>query len=252
MRLRLCAELHNGLQARYRLAFKKGCRLHCMGSNGEKMKIALLGAAGNIGAEIRQEALRRGHQVTAIVRTATRIPLEANLFVAVGDAYDEGGIAEIVSGHDAFVSAFSPDRSEPLAGKPDRLRQSHKAIIGGAQRSGVKRLVLVGGVGSLWAKPGVLVVDSDEYPLENRGPTLANAEILNGLSKSDNGLDWTYVSPPRRIEAGERTGRFRLGLDDLLRDENGESRISRADFAIAIIDELEKPAHLRRRFTVAY
>jgi uncharacterized protein len=216
------------------------------------MKIALLGAAGNIGTEIRKEALGRGHRVTAIVRTASRLAEELDQSVVVGDAYDRDGLSRIVSGHDAFISAFSPDRSEPLENKPLRLREAHRSIIGAAQASRVKRFILVGGVGSLWYEPGVLVVDSPGYPQTNRANTLANIEILNRLREDDHGLDWTYVSPPRVIEAGERTGRFRMGRDDLLRDENSVSRISRADFALAVIDELEKPAHIRGRFTVGY
>ncbi|MCE7796142.1 NAD(P)H-binding protein [Sphingobium sufflavum] len=216
------------------------------------MSIALLGAAGRIGSEIRQEALRRGHDVTAIVRTPGRIEAADGLSEAVADAYDADSIAAALAGQEALISAFSPDPSEPIEGKPERLRQSHAAILAGARKAGVKRVILVGGVGSLWAAPGLLVVDSPEYPQANRGHTLANIEILRGLREEGDDLDWTYVSPPRRIEAGERTGIFRLSKNDLLRDDAGESRISRADFAIAVIDELEKGAHVRGRFTVAY
>jgi putative NADH-flavin reductase len=216
------------------------------------IKLALLGATGNLGTEIRKEALARGHQVTAIVRSQSRLAAQANLSVVAGDAYDETGLVGVLRGHDAFISAFSPDRAEPIEDKPNRLRQSHRAIIGAAKRSGVKRFILVGGVGSLWYAPGVLVVDAPEYGHANRGPTLANKEILEWLKTEDHGLDWTYISPPRIIEAGERTGHFRLGLDDLVRDDKGLSRISRADFAIAAVDELENPAHLRKRFTIAY
>ena len=215
-------------------------------------KLALLGATGNIGAEIRKEALARGHQVTAIVRSKSRLAEEPNLSVVEGDAYDEAGLSAIIAGHDVFISAFSPDRGEPLEGKPDRLRQSHRAIVAAARSSKVKRFLLVGGVGSLWAAPDVLVVESQEYGHANRGPTLANKEILDELRQDQTGLVWTYVSPPRIIEAGDRTGKFRIGQDDLLRDPDGVSRISRADFAIAILDELERAAQLRRRFTVAY
>jgi putative NADH-flavin reductase len=214
--------------------------------------IALLGAAGRIGAEIREEALRRGHRVTALVRGAGRIALADKLDEAVVDAYDAGSIARAVAEHDAFISAFSPDPAEPAEGKPERLRQAHAAILAGVRQAGVKRVILVGGVGSLWAQEGVLVVDSEEYGTANRGPTLANLEIFNGLKADGNDLDWTYVSPPRRIEAGERTGVFRLGEDHLLRDEQGVSRISRADFAIALLDALENNAFVQKRFTVAY
>lgn len=214
--------------------------------------IALLGAAGRIGSEIREEALRRGHKVTALVRGPGRVETAPGLGVAVADAYDPGSLARGMAWHDVFISAFSPDPGEPPAGKPDRLRQSHTAILEAVRQAGVKRVLLVGGVGSLWAEPGVLVVDSEEYGNANRGPTLANLEVLDGLKADGHDLDWTYISPPRRIEAGERTGVFRLGQDDLLRDADGVSRISRADFAIAVLDELDRNAFVRRRFTVAY
>jgi len=215
-------------------------------------KIALLGAAGRIGSEIREEALRRGHSVTALVRSGGRIVPEPGLEEAVVDAYDAASIAGAVAGHDLFVSAFSPDPGEPIEGKPERLRQAHDAILEGVRRSGVTRAILVGGVGSLWASPGVLVVDSPEYPQQNRAHTLANIAILHGLRAEGDDLEWTYVSPPRRVEAGPRTGVFRISGDDLLRDAEGESRISRADFAIAVLDEAENNAHVRSRFTAAY
>ncbi|HZU64656.1 MAG TPA: NAD(P)H-binding protein [Novosphingobium sp.] len=214
--------------------------------------IALLGAAGRIGSEIREEALRRGHQVTALVRHPGRLPPAPGLTESVVDAYDAAALATAIAGHDALVSAFSPDPAEPFETKPARLREAHKAILDGARRAGVARVILVGGVGSLWAAPGLRVVDSAEYGTANRGPTLANIEILQGLIDAGGDLEWSYVSPPRRIEAGARTGLFRLGSDDLLRDADGESRISRADFAIAVIDELEQRAHIRQRFTAAY
>ncbi|WP_206239189.1 NAD(P)-dependent oxidoreductase [Novosphingobium terrae] len=214
--------------------------------------IALLGAAGRIGSAIREEALARGHQVTALVRSAGRVDPAPDLTELVVDAYDAASVARGVAGHDAVISAFSPDPNEPFESKPERLRQAHAAILDGVRKGGVKRLILVGGVGSLWAEPGVLVVESEEYGTANRGPTLANIAILDGLKTHGHDLDWTYVSPPRRIEAGERTGVFRLGQDDLLRDAEGISRISRADFAIALLDELEANAFIQRRFTVAY
>lgn len=216
------------------------------------MKIALLGAAGRIGSEIREEALRRGHEVTAIVRSTGRLEEKPGLAVVVADAYDAASLASAIAGHDVFVSAFSPDPAEPLKGKPARLKQAHAAILDGVRASGVRRVLLVGGQGSLWTSPGVLVIDAPDYPAEKRPHSVANVEIYRDLAIHHNDLDWTYVSPPGRIDAGERTGTFRTALDEFLRDENGVSFISRADFAIAIVDELENEAHIRRRFTVAY
>jgi uncharacterized protein len=216
------------------------------------MSIALLGAAGRIGSQILNEALTRGHEVTALVRSPDRLAPRPGLSQRVVDAYDAASLAAALRGHDAFISAFSPDPAEPFEGKPERLRQAHKAILDGVRQAGVARVLLVGGVGSLWAAPGIRVVDSEEYGTANRGPTLANIDILEGLRADGQDLAWTYFSPPRKIEGGERTGVFRLGHDDLLRNAQGESRISREDFAVAVIDELERGAHIRQRLTAAY
>jgi uncharacterized protein len=158
--------------------------------DGELMTIALLGAAGRIGAEILEEALRRGHEVVAVVRSPGRIEERPGLKVVVADAYDANGLAAAISGYDAFISAFSPDPNEPFEGKPERLRQSHEAILTAVRRAEIGRVILVGGVGSLWAEPGVLVVDSEEYGNHNAGPTRANLTILEGLRADGGDLDW--------------------------------------------------------------
>ncbi len=132
------------------------------------------------------------------------------------------------------------------------IKAAHEALFAGALKAGVKRVIVVGGVGSLEASPGVDVVDSDFYPVEHKAHTLRNREILRGLKRGEYDLDWTYVSPPLDIKAGPRTGSFRLGDDKLLRDDKGESRISEADFAIAILDALEQGKAIRQRFTAAY
>jgi putative NADH-flavin reductase len=214
--------------------------------------IAILGATGNVGREILAEALARGHSVTALVRDLSRLTPGDNLKIVQANAYDEDEIARAITGHDVFISAFSPVRGLPNEERAVLVERAHQSIIGGAKRAGIGRFITVGGVGSLQASPGVDVVDSPDYPSTHRLPTLVNREILRALRRDETGFAWTYVSPPRIIEAGERTGKFRLGLDQLLRDENGVSRISEADFAIAILDEVENPVHIRKRFTVAY
>ena len=216
------------------------------------MSIALFGATGNIGREIRAEALRRGKRVTAVVHNRP-LPSEPNLVSVKGDIADEDDVAKIASGHDAVISAYSPGlRSYTAEDAAVLIEAAHRALFAGAAKAGVKRVIVVGGVGSLEASPGVDVVDSDFYPKEHKAHTLRNREILRGLRRGDYDLDWTYVSPPLEIKTGERTGKFRLGDDKLLRDEAGNSRISEADFAIAIIDELDKGQAIRKRFTVAY
>lgn len=216
------------------------------------MSIVVFGASGNIGGNIRKEALSRGHRVTAVTHSS---PVEAapNLVSLTADLASPDDVARIVAGHDAVISAYSPGLRKYSADEAAELiRRAHDSLFEGVKRAGVKRLIIVGGVGSLEASPGVDVVDSDFYPTDHKAHTLRNREILRSLKRGEHDLDWSYVSPPLNIKAGERTGRFRLGGDQLLRDANGESRISEADFAIAIIDALDQGKFIRERFTVAY
>lgn len=216
------------------------------------MSIVVFGASGNIGSNIRKEALSRGHRVTAGTRSTDLEPAE-QLTVLKADIADADNVAKIAAGHDAVISAYSPGlRQYSAEDAAELIRKAHEALFTGVKRAGVRRLIIVGGVGSLEASPGIDVVDSDFYPAEHKAHTLRNREILRSLKRGDHDLDWTYVSPPLSIKAGERTGKFRLGEDRLLRDESGESRISEADFAIAILDELDKGQFIRRRFTAAY
>ncbi|MDR6819780.1 putative NADH-flavin reductase [Neorhizobium sp. 2083] len=216
------------------------------------MSIVVFGASGNIGSNIRKEALSRGHRVTAVTRS-TDLEAEERLTALKADIADADDVAKIVSGHEAVISAYSPGLSRHSAeDAAELIGKAHDALFAGIKRAGVRRLIIVGGVGSLEASPGIDVVDSDFYPAEHKAHTLRNREILRSLRRGDHDLDWTYVSPPLSIKAGERTGKFRLGEDRLLRDEAGESRISEADFAIAILDELDRRKFVRRRFTAAY
>lgn len=216
------------------------------------MSIIVFGASGNIGSNIRKEALLRGHQVTAVTHS-TELPAEPNLTTVHASLADADEVARLVAGHDAVISAYSPGlRKYSAEEAAELIAAAHAGLFAGVQKAGVKRLILVGGVGSLEASPGVDVVDSDFYPAGHKAHTLRNREILRSLKRGDVDLDWTYVSPPLTIKAGERTGTFRLGQDQLLRDANGESRISEADFAIAILDALEQHKFIRQRFTAAY
>jgi len=216
------------------------------------MSIVVFGASGNIGSNIRKEALSRGHRVTAVTRS-TDLEAEERLTALKADIADADDVAKIVSGHEAVISAYSPGlRRHSAEDAAELIGKAHDALFAGIKRAGVRRLIIIGGVGSLEASPGTDVVDSDFYPAEHKAHTLRNREILRSLRRGDHDLDWTYVSPPLSIKAGERTGKFRLGEDRLLRDEAGESRISEADFAIAIVDELDRRKFVRRRFTAAY
>jgi putative NADH-flavin reductase len=213
------------------------------------MKIALIGATGFVGSAILQEALNRGHEVTAIVRHPEKLQPHAKLRPQKGDVYSEDEVARLVAGHDAVVSAFNPGWSNP-----DIYNQQVKgarAIIGGVKKAGVQRLLFVGGAGSLEVKPGVQSVDTPEFPKEWKQGSLATREALNMLRKEP-GLEWSFLSPSADISPGQRTGKFRLGTNQMLRDANGQSRISTQDYAMAMIDELERPTHIRQRFTVGY
>ncbi|WP_341736036.1 NAD(P)-dependent oxidoreductase [Microcoleus sp. CAWBG640] len=216
------------------------------------MKLALFGANGMAGSRIVSEALMRGHDVTAIVRDASRFSISGDrLNVVVGNVLDAGSVAEIVTGHDAVISAAGPGvatANDPILAR-DIVTAAY-ALIDGLSRAGINRLVVVGGAGSLEITPGVQLVDTPDFPEQYRAASLAHREALGVYKTAD--LDWTFISPAAEFEAGERTGRFRLGGDMLVVDEQGRSRISAEDFAMALIDEVESPQFIRRRMTVAY
>lgn len=203
------------------------------------MKIALIGATGFIGSRLLAELTSRGHEVTAIVRNPGKVPLGAGVTAKKGDVYDKDRLAALLAGHDAVISAVHYTASDPAT------------LLAAVKQSGVKRYLVVGGAGSLEVAPGVKLFDTKEFPaiyLDEARKGGAYLDLLTG----ETGLDWTFLSPSALIEPGERTGKFRLGKDQLLVDGAGHSRISAEDYAIALVDELEKPAHSRQRFTVGY
>ena len=213
------------------------------------MKIALIGATGFIGSAVLREALNRGHQVTAIVRHPEKLPQHPNLVAQKGDVTNETETAALVVGHDAVISAYSPGRNIP-----DIYQQhisGYRMIINGVKKAGVKRLLVVGGAGSLEVAPGVQLVDTPQFPEQWKAGALAARKVLY-LLRDESELEWTFLSPSNMIVPGERTGRFRLGTDQLLTDANGQSRISVEDYAVAMLNELEDPKHIRQRFTVGY
>ena len=213
------------------------------------MKVAIIGASGNVGSAIRDEALARGHQVTAVVRHPEKITVKnPKLTVAKGDVLADD-VAKLVKGQDAVISAYNPGWANPNIA-PD-TGVAYKAIVEGVKKSGVKRLLIVGGAGSLEVSPGVQLIDTMQVPDVIKGAILALREVLYTLRKEKD-LDWTFLSPAATISPGERTGKFRLGKDQVVKDANGDSKISIQDYAVAMLDELEKPKHSRERFTVAY
>jgi len=213
------------------------------------MKIAIYGATGMIGSRVLAEALRRGHDVTAVVRDPKRVEVSSpKLTVTTGDILDAKSVSASVAGVDAVISAWGPGHS----GDAGDFDKSTRALVEGLTAAGVKRLVMVGGAGSLEVAPGVQLVDTPEFPDAYKAPALAHRDVLKALPVLAGSLDWTYVSPSAVIQPGERTGQFRLGTDTLLTDADGQSRISAEDFAIALIDEVEKSQYIKRRFTVGY
>ncbi len=213
------------------------------------MNIALIGATGYIGSYILTEALSRGHQITAIVTHPEKLPHHQKVNAKKGDVFDEKGLSEMVIGHDAVISAFSPKRMDPNI--YDHYVEGIRSIICGVKKAQVKRFLIVGGAGSLTVESGVQLVDTPDFPKEWKKGALATREALQILQK-ENALEWTFFSPAAFLEPGRRTGKFRLGSDHLIADKNGESRISTQDYAMAMIDELESPKHVRRRFTIGY
>lgn len=210
------------------------------------MKIAVVGAAGTVGLRIAQEAIRRGHEVTAVVRNPDKLnEYKDKMSIVRADAVDPSSIADAVKGHDAVISAYGP-----RFGEEEELLEAARALIEGIRRGGVQRLLIVGGAGSLITDSGEALMDTPEFPAEIRTLAKAHADAY-GIYK-DCDLDWSYLSPAAIIEPGRRTGQFRIGMDRLITDESGSSRISAEDYAVAMLDELDDPQFIRSRFTVAY
>lgn len=213
------------------------------------MKIALIGATGFVGSALLQEALNRGHEVMAIVRHPEKLTAHPKLHPQKGDVYNADEVARLVAGHDAVISAFNPGWVNPDI--YNLQVKGTQAIINGVKKAGITRLLFVGGAGSLEVKPGVQALDLPGFPAEYKQGALATREALNMLRK-ESSLDWSFLSPSADLAPGPRTGKFRLGTDQMLSDAHGQSRISTQDYAVAMIDEVEKPAHVRQRFTVGY
>ncbi|OHX21329.1 NAD(P)-dependent oxidoreductase [Chromobacterium sphagni] len=212
------------------------------------MKIALIGASGYVGSALLQEALQRGHHVTALVSRPERIEAQANLTAVKTDVQDSAALAAQLQGFDAVLSAFS---GHAQAEQFDYFVKGIRSIVAAAKAAKAPRLLVVGGAGSLEVAPGVQLVDTPEFPEQWKASALGAREALN-LLRAETELNWTLLSPSAMLQPGERTGKFRLGKDQLLVDEAGNSHISVQDYAVAMIDELEKAEHQRSRFTVGY
>lgn len=202
------------------------------------MKIAVLGASGRAGSEITKELASRGHAVVAVARKPETIPTGAGVTVVQGDASDAAALADLIRGSDAVVSALHFDI--PAA-----------TLLSALKTAGVPRLLVTGGAASLEVAPGVRLIDTPEFPAEWKTFAMGGIDFLDAL-KAETEIDWTFFSPAAVIEETPRLGHFRLGTDQLVTDNKGESRIGFSDYAIAMVDEVEQHKHPRARFTAAY
>lgn len=210
------------------------------------MKVVLYGATGNAGSRILTELTKRGHTVLAISRHADKIAAASGVTTQDDDLSDVDRIATTIHGYDAVVSAYGPPQNDT-----DQLVGVTERLVEAVKKNGGPRLVVVGGAGSLLVAPGVTLRASGHLPPEWVPIVDSHIKVLENLKKSS--IDWTYFSPAAFFEPGERTGKFRLGKDDLIADTNGKSSISMEDYAIALADELERPQHSGgQRFTIGY
>jgi hypothetical protein len=208
-----------------------------------EMNVVLYGATGNSGQRILNELTNRGHHVTAVARDTSKIP--SSVKAVKDDLSSVEAIASIIAGADVVVSAYAPpqDNTDALLGVTDRQ-------IAAVKKAGTARLIVVGGAGLLEVAPGVTLIASGYLP-EAYLPIAKSHEKALGILKSSD-INWTYFSPAGYFEAGQRTGKFRLGTTNLIANEKGDSRISFEDYAIALVDEIEKPAYERGQLSIGY
>ncbi|GLS16740.1 NAD(P)-dependent oxidoreductase [Hydrogenophaga electricum] len=211
------------------------------------MKVTLIGT-GFVGSAVLDELLQRGHQVTVLARHPEKLAARPGLTVRAGSAQNPEDVQAAAAGQDAVISAYNPGWTVPDI--HDQFLAGTRAIFAGVKAAGTKRLLVVGGAGSLYVAPGVQLVDTPEFPADWKQGALAAREALN-LIRLETGLEWTFLSPAILLEPGVRTGQYRVGQDALLMNSDGPGRISVQDMAVAIVDEIEQPQHIRQRFTVA-
>jgi putative NADH-flavin reductase len=212
------------------------------------MKLVLFGATGMVGSRIATEASARGHQVLAVSRSG-QSPLPG-VTATAADAADREKVAEVVRGADAVASACVPPRDGSDPRWP--FLALNEALVAGVRAAGVGRLMVVGGAGGLEVAPGQVLSDQPGFPEAYLPEAHAHRDVLAYYRALDDGLDWTYVSPAAEIAPGTRTGRFRVGGDEFMTDDQGRSFVSAEDYAVAFVDELEQDAHPRERMSVAY
>lgn len=214
-------------------------------------KTALIGASGFVGSAILNELLNRGYQVEALVRNPENVKVTApRLTVKKVDVADTQALAEDLRGYDTVISAYNPGWTNPDI--YNLTLQNYPRILEAAREAGVKRLLIVGGAGTLFCAPGLRVVDSGAIPAEIMGGVKSLGEFYLDTLSAEDSIDWVFFSPAGSLEPGAATGSYRLGKDDLIVDADGKSHITVGDYAKAMVDELETPAHHKERFTIGY
>lgn len=216
------------------------------------MKVIVLAATGQIGRAVISELLSRGHDVTAVARSPEKLP--SSIKTIKDDLSSTDRLVDIISGFDAVVSGYGPSKEDERYFSDivytDELVAVTERLIKAVEIAKVPRLVVAGGAGSLWFKPGVTVLNSGHWPERFVPIATSHVKAFAALRESD--INWTYFSPPMLIQPGVRTGQFRLGGDDTIWDGGKRSWISFEDYAVALVNELEEPAHERARFTIGY
>ena len=214
-------------------------------------EVLLIGATGFVGSAILNELLSRGHKVTAVVRDPAKLEGKAGVTAVKEDVANVDAIAALAKGKDAVISAYNPGWTNPDIAT--LITENYPKILNAAKQSGVGRLLIVGGAGTLFCAPGLRVVDSGAIPEEIMGGVRPLGDFYLNTLMNENEIDWVFFSPAGAFdENGQRTGEFRLGKDDLIVDAEGNSHISVQDYAVAMVDELEQENHHKERFTIGY
>lgn len=213
--------------------------------------VVLIGASGFVGTAILNELLNRGNKVTAIVRDPTKVTASnPNLKVVQADVTDTDVLIEASKGKDAVISAYNPGWKNPNI--YEETLKNYPLIVDSVKKAGVERLLIVGGAGTLFYAPGKMVMDADDIPAKLLPGIKSLGEFYLNTLRKENDIDWIFLSPAANMTPGERTGKFRIGKDDLVVGVNGDSNISVEDYAVAMVDELEQKHHHKERFTIGY
>ncbi len=213
--------------------------------------VLLIGATGFVGSAVLNELVSRGHKVTAVARNVEKVEKSELVDVVKEDVANVDAIAKLAEGKDAIISAYNPGWTNPDIAT--LISENYPKILSAAKKSGVERLLIVGGAGTLFCAPGLRVVDSGAIPEEIMGGVRPLGDFYLNTLMNENDIDWVFFSPAGVFDQqGKKTGNYRLGKDDLIVDAEGNSHISVQDYADAMVNELEKPAHHKERFTIGY